>query len=215
MNRLCLLGAVGGSFLIGFGLGSYFAKPSPVVNYHTPVTPAKEEDDMPDEKPEITEKDETEVILDRTNPMMDRDEDDFRRTPYHSPEDMEEEVDLLPPDPNDPNDDPDNNFDPLMPDIEVVTNRDEWLSNYQQYKTLYLRSFLGQGIVIDESHMILPRERVKDLVGDWDEWIETGDTATEVYLYNHRFNCRVFLEGVSEITYTDFREEIRRGKGDV
>ena len=50
MNRLCLLGAVGGSFLIGFGLGSYFAKPSPVVNYHTPVTPAKEEDDMPDEK---------------------------------------------------------------------------------------------------------------------------------------------------------------------
>lgn len=181
------------------------------MNYHTPVTPAKEERNVPDEKPEITEKDETEVILDRTNPMMDRDEDDFRRTPYHSPEDMEEEVDLLPPDPNDP----DNDFDPLMPDIEVVTNRDDWLSNYQQYKTLHLRSFLGQGIVIDESHMILPRERVKDLVGDWDEWIETGDTATEVYLYNHRFNCRVFFEGVSEITYTDFREEIRRGKGDV
>ena len=212
MNRLCLLGAVGGSFLIGFGLGSYFAKPSPVVNYHTPVTPAKEERNVPDEKPEITEKDETEVILDRTNPMMDRDEEDVRRTPYHSPEDMEEETDLLPPDPNDPNDDPDNNFDPYMADIEVVTDRDEWLSNYQQYKTLYLRSFLGQGIVIDESHMIMPRERVKDLVGDWDDWIETGDTATEVYLYNHRFNYRVFLEGVSEISYTDFREEVHHGR---
>jgi hypothetical protein len=212
MNRLLLLGAVGGSFLIGFGLGSYFAKPAPVMNYHTPVTPAKEENDMPDEKPEITEKDEVEVVLDRTNPMMDRDEEDVRRTPYHSPEDLEVEDDLLPLDPNDPYN-PDNNFDPLMSDIEVVTDRDEWLSNYQQYKTLHMRSFLGQGIVIDESHMILPRERVKDLVGDWDDWIETGDTATEVYLYNHRFNYRVFLEGVSEITYTDFREEVHNGRG--
>lgn len=212
MNRLCLLGAVGGSFLIGFGLGSYFAKPSPVVNYHTPVTPAKEEDDMPDEKPEITEKDETEVILDRTNPMMDRDEDGVRRTPYHSPEDMEEEVDLLPPDPNDPNDDPDNNFDPFMADIEVVTDRTEWTQNHYKYKTLHLRSFLGQGIVIDESHMILPRERVRDLVGDWVDWIETGDTATEVYLYNHRLKYHIYLEGVSEITYTDFREEIHNGR---
>lgn len=211
MNRLLLLGAVGGSFLIGFGLGSYFAKPAPVMNYHTPVTPAKEEDDMPDEKPEITEKDEVEVVLDRTNPMMDRDEEDVRRTPYHSPEDMVVEDDLPPLDFNDPYD-PEINFDPLMADIEVVTDRDEWLSNYTQYKTLHMRSFLGQGIVIDDSHMIMPRERVKDLVGDWDDWIETGDTATEVYLYNHRFNYRVFLEGVSEISYTDFREEVHNGR---
>lgn len=212
MNRLCLLGAVGGSFLIGFGLGSYFAKPSPVMNYHTPVTPAKEERNVPDKKPEITEKDETEVILDRTNPMMDREEEGVRRTPYHSPEDMEEETDLLPPDPNDPNDDPDNNFDPFMADIEVVTDRTEWSQNHYKYKTLYLRSFLGQGIVIDESHMILPRERVKDLVGDWVEWIETGDTATEVYLYNHRLKYHIYLEGVSEITYSEFREEIHHGR---
>lgn len=185
------------------------------MNYHTPVTPAKEEANVPDEKPEITEKDEAEVVLDRTNPMMDRDEEDVRQTPYHSPEDMEEETDLLPPDPNDPNDDPDNNFDPFMADIEVVTDQTEWSQNYYNYKTLYLRSFLGQGIVIDESHMILPRERVRDLVGDWVEWIETGDTATEVYLYNHRLKCHIYLEGVSDITYTDFREEIRRGRGDV
>lgn len=112
---------------------------------------------------------------------------------------------------NDPYD-PEINFDPLMSDIEVVTDRDEWLSNYTQYKTLHMRSFLGQGIVIDDSHMIMPRERVKDLVGDWDDWIETGDTATEVYLYNHRFNYRVFLEGVSEISYVDFREEVHNGR---
>lgn len=166
---------------------------------------------MPDEKPEITEKDEVEVVLDRTNPMMDRDEEGVRRTPYHSPEDMEEETDLLPLDPNDPYN-PDNNFDPLMADIEVVTDRNEWLDNYQQYKTLHLRSFLGQGVVIDESNMILPRERVQDLVGDWVEWIETGDTATEVYLYNHRLNYRVFLEGISEVTYSDFRESIHHGR---
>lgn len=181
------------------------------MNYHTPVTPAKEENDMPDEKPESTEKDEVEVVLDRTNPMMDRDEEDVRRTPYHSPEDMEVEDDPLPLDFNDPYD-PEINFDPLMADIEVVTDRDEWLSNYTQYKTLHMRSFLGQGIVIDDSHMIMPRERVKDLVGDWDDWIETGDTATEVYLYNHRFNYRVFLEGVSEISYVDFREEVHNGR---
>lgn len=167
---------------------------------------------MPDEKPEITEKDEVEVVLDRTNPMVDREEEGVRRTPYHSPEDMEEETDLLPLDFNDPYN-PENNFDPLMADIEVVTDRDEWSQNQHKYKTLYLRSFLGQGIVIDESHMILPRERVRDLVGDWVEWIETGDTATEVYLYNHRLKYHIFLEGVSEITYTEFREEIHHGRG--
>lgn len=167
---------------------------------------------MTDKKPEITEKDENEVVLDRTNPMMDRDEeDDVRRTPYHSPEDLEVEDDLLPLDFNDPYN-PENNFDPLMADIEVVTDGDEWFQNYEQYKTLYLRSFLGQGVIIDESNMILPRERVKDLVGDWDEWIETGDTATEVYLYNHRFKYRVFLQGVTEMTYAEFREEIHHGR---
>lgn len=212
MRGLCLLGAVGGSFLIGFGLGSYFAKPTPVVNYHTPVTPAKEENDMPDEKPEITEEVEDDVVLDRTNPMIGRDEEDVRRTPYHSPEDMEVEDDLLPLDFNDPYN-PENNFDPLMADIEVVTDRDEWSQNYHKYKTLYLRSFLGQGVVIDESHMILPRERVRDLVGDWVDWIETGDTATEVYLYNHRLKYHIFLQGISEITYSDFREEVHKMRG--
>lgn len=212
MRGLCLLGAVGGSFLIGFGLGSYFAKPTPVVNYHTPVTPAKEENDMPDDTPEITEEVEDDVVLDRTNPVMDRDEENVRRTPYHSPEDMEVEDDLLPLDFNDPYN-PENNFDPLMADIEVVTDRNEWSQNTHKYKTLYLRSFLGQGVVIDESHMILPRERVRDLVGDWVDWIETGDTATEVYLYNHRLKYHIFLQGISEITYSDFREEVHNMRG--
>lgn len=202
MNRLYLLGAVGGSFLIGYGLGSYLAKPTPVLNYHTPVTPAKEETDKTDEVSEIVDEVEDDIVLDRTNPVMDRDDDDEeRRTPYHTYMDMEEEVEVLPPDPNDP----DNPFNHRMGDIEAVSDRDEWLENYTQYKTIHLRSFVGEGIVLDESNMILPRERVRDLVGYW-------DTATEVTLYNHRLNYRVYLEGITNQTYAEFREEIHHGR---
>lgn len=209
MNRLYLLGAVGGSFLIGLGLGSYLAKPAPVLNYHTPVTPAKEETDKEDTAEDIVDDDEDRVLVSRGNPILDRNdnEDEEGRTPYHTYMDMEEEVDILPPDPNDPD-----LFDPYMADIEVVGDREEWLSKYSEYKTIHLRSFAGQGIVIDESNMILPLERVKDLVGDWVEWIETGDTASEVTLYNHRLNYRVYLELVTEMTYADFREDVHHGR---
>ena len=202
MRRLQLIGAVVGSFLVGYGLGSYFCKPQPIPNYHTPVSPAKEETSVPvDEK----------VIEDRVNPVLGR-EDVSHKTPYHSYADMERETDeIMPLDPNDPDNDSSENFDMYMSDIEVVDTEEELFRLHSSYADLHLTAYLGQGIVVDHQQMILPKERVKDLVGDWDEWIQTGDTQTTVYLYNHRLHFRIILEGVRD-SYEDYRENIRNGR---
>lgn len=196
MDRLYILGATLGGFLIGWAIGSRKTKMTYIHREleevePTEIAPEKPSDDL------NSHSDETEVgvsmVEKHENPVPGR--DFTHTTPYHSYSgpidgDGEYDGDWSPED----NDDPEEK-------VEYV-DEEEWLLHETGYPEIEVTYYMGDGVLIDNKGNVV-QEPVEPLVGTACDTIQMNlaQPTHRVYIRNHEYKLDIAVQGIENKYY--------------